>query len=90
MAYVFYLIGILAVLLGGYLVASMWSPADAASLPYSAEVMLLGLAPGLGVMVVGFLFVGAGEVLVRLANIDRQTRRAADAAERTAEYVERQ
>lgn len=91
MAYIFFLVGILAVLFGGYITATALNAASSLSgNNYTGLAVILGIAPGIGTISGGLIFIGLGEVLVRLANIDRQTDRTAAASERTADYVERQ
>lgn len=83
MAYVLLLFEILTALFGGAWVAQVFSyPRGATS--YETLGTAIAAAPGIAVLVGGLLIIAAGEALVRLANIDRNS---ASTARATRELV---
>ena len=87
MAYLLFLFGILGVIAGGWATAATLQ--YAALSPYSLASSILGAAPGLIVIVVSVFMLAAGEALIRLAEIDRNTRRSYEEARRLADHVTR-
>ena len=82
-------VGILSVIGGGWWVAQAFREiSDTTNYGYLAAAQVLAAWPGLMTIVAGTLFLAAGEALVRLADIHRNTRRTARAIEQLAKGSE--
>lgn len=89
MAYVLFLVGLISALLGGYMTFSVFGGVDRSMAETHALALIGAATPGLTLFVIGILLLAAGEALVRLADIARNTARTARAAEQSATLAAR-